>query len=75
MPSLRKVLVLLQPGFITFLEPPIRYALYLWLMAGDYLPVRRLGHSVGSIHDNLMGFSDASNSSLEATSLAFDSHS
>jgi Na+-driven multidrug efflux pump len=75
MPSLRKFLVLLRPGFITFLESAIRNALYLWLVAGIVALSEDYATAWGVFTTIRWGLVMVPVQALEATSLAFVGHS
>ncbi|KAH3511110.1 hypothetical protein KXV55_002482 [Aspergillus fumigatus] len=75
MSSLRKFLVLLRPGFITFLESAIRNALYLWLVAGIVALSEDYATAWGVFTTIRWGLVMVPVQALEATSLTFVGHS
>lgn len=75
MPSLRRFLVLLRPGFITFLESAIRNALYLWLVAGIVAMSEDYATAWGVFTTIRWGLVMVPVQALEATSLTFVGHS
>ncbi|RHZ48409.1 uncharacterized protein CDV56_105190 [Aspergillus thermomutatus] len=74
MPSLRKFLVLLRPGFITFLESAIRNALYLWLVTGIVALSEDYATAWGVFTTIRWGLVMVPVQALEATSLTFIGH-
>jgi hypothetical protein len=70
-----KFLVLLRPGFITFLESAIRNALYLWLVAGIVALSEDYATAWGVFTTIRWGLVMVPVQALEATSLTFIGHS
>ena len=73
-PSRKALIVLIRPGFITFLESAIRNTLYLWLVSGIVSLGTDYATAWGVFNTIRWGLVMVPVQSLEATSLAFIGH-
>ncbi|KAJ5284686.1 hypothetical protein N7505_002666 [Penicillium chrysogenum] len=73
-PSIPAFLVLLKPGFVTFLESAIRNALYLWLVSGIVSLSVDYATAWGVFTTIRWGLVMVPVQALEATTLAFVGH-
>lgn len=73
-PSIPAFMVLLKPGFITFLESAIRNALYLWLVSGIVAMSADYATAWGVFTTIRWGLVMVPVQALEATTLAFVGH-
>ena len=74
MPSITAFLVLLRPGFITFLESAVRNTLYLWLVSGIVKMSADYATAWGVFTTIRWGLIMVPVQALEATTLAFVGH-
>lgn len=74
MPSFKALLILVRPGFITFLESAIRNALYLWLVAGIVSMGSDYATAWGIFNTIRWGLVMVPVQTLEATSSTFVGH-
>ncbi|KAA8648353.1 hypothetical protein EYZ11_005849 [Aspergillus tanneri] len=73
-PTLQGFIILLKPGFITFIESAIRNALYLWLIAGIVSMSADYATAWGVFNTIRWGLIMVPVQALEATALAFVGH-
>ena len=73
-PAISHLLVLLRPGFFTFLESAIRNALYLWLVSGVVKMGLDYATAWGIFNTIRWGLIMVPVQALEATSLVFVGH-
>lgn len=73
-PTVSHLLILARPGFFTFTESAIRYALYLWLISGVVAMGSDYATSWGVFSTIRWGLVMVPVQALEATSLAFVGH-
>lgn len=74
MPNFKALLILVRPGFMTFLESAIRNALYLWLVTGIASMGSDYATAWGVFNTIRWGLVMVPVQTLEATSLTFVGH-